>query len=294
MFLTVFTPTYNRGYILNRLYQSLCRQTCKEFEWLIIDDGSNDETEELVKKWFDEDKIIIRYIKKENGGKPSAYNVATREARGVYFTCVDSDDYLDDNAVKIIKEDWLMECEKNVIGQIYFRRNHNDKNTFITQYNGRKKYATLLDFYRQYGLQGDTMLVYRSCVVKKYKFPIFKNEKFVPESYIYDLYDNEGIMHVHTKGIYIGEYLADGYTTSMRRINYENPRGYEAYMVGRLKKDCTVREYFFDMIRYIAIKFVLKEERNVEKNTKGKSFITMLAFPLGWIFYRLVYFQYEK
>lgn len=292
MFLTVFTPTYNRGYVLERLYQSLRRQTCKDFEWLIIDDGSNDETEELVKKWFDEDKIIIRYIKKENGGKPSAYNVAVKETRGEYFTCVDSDDYLTDDAIEMIKNGWTTERRNDVIGHIYYRIDGTDTSQFITKYHGIQEYATLLDFYRLYGLKGDTMLVYKSDIVSKYQFPFFENEKFVPESYIYDLYDNEGVMHIYKKGIYIGEYLADGYTASMRKTNYDNPRGYEIFISNRLKKDTKLLDYFMDMIRYISIKFVLKEMNQVIPLSR-KKWLTVVAIPFGWIFYKKVYSKYK-
>ncbi|MFT0647270.1 glycosyltransferase family A protein [Bacteroides thetaiotaomicron] len=99
---TVFTPTYNRAYILNDLYQSLCRQTCRKFEWLIVDDGSTDNTEGLVASWLDEGKMSLRYIKQPNGGKHRAINKGIQEANGDLFFIVDSDDYLAKNAIERI------------------------------------------------------------------------------------------------------------------------------------------------------------------------------------------------
>ena len=130
--LTIFTPTYNRAYTLPRLYKSLCQQTAQDFEWLVVDDGSTDETQMLFNTWLEEGKIPIRYITKENGGKPSAYNIAAKEAKGELFLCVDSDDYLVDNAVEKVLNNWETTDEykeydgKPVIGQLYFKGYQNN------------------------------------------------------------------------------------------------------------------------------------------------------------------------
>ena len=99
-FFTIFTPTYNRAYILPQLYQSLCMQTCKDFEWLIIDDGSTDNTYSLVEDWINKCKqFSIRYYAKENAGKPRAINDGVKKAKGKYFFMVDSDDRLKPDAI---------------------------------------------------------------------------------------------------------------------------------------------------------------------------------------------------
>ena len=100
--LTVFTPTYNRAYILPKCYESLTKQTCKEFVWVIIDDGSTDDTAELVKKWIEEDKIEIRYYYQDNKGMHGAHNKAYEVIDTELNVCIDSDDYMTDDAVEII------------------------------------------------------------------------------------------------------------------------------------------------------------------------------------------------
>ena len=107
MFLTIFTPTYNRAYILPNLYESLVNQTSKDFEWVIVDDGSTDETESIVKKWIAESRICIKYIKQENQGKHIAINTGTEHADGELFFIVDSDDSLKNHAVSTISEFWM-------------------------------------------------------------------------------------------------------------------------------------------------------------------------------------------
>lgn len=104
--LTVFTPTFNRAHTLSRTYKSLCNQTCKDFEWLIIDDGSTDNTEILVKNWIDESIIPIRYIKKKNGGLATGYITAFANIDSELNVCIDSDDFMPENAVEIIVKTW--------------------------------------------------------------------------------------------------------------------------------------------------------------------------------------------
>ena len=103
-FLTVFTPAYNRAVTLPRLYESLLRQTCFDFEWLIIDDGSSDDTSRLIHSFTGEGKFPVRYVYKENGGKHTAHNLALEEAEGEWFLCVDSDDTLAPDAVEMVTQ----------------------------------------------------------------------------------------------------------------------------------------------------------------------------------------------
>ena len=177
---SIFTPTYNRAYILPVLYESLKRQTNKEFEWIIVDDGSTDETKELVSKFIQEGKVDIKYYYQKNSGKHIAHNLGVKKAGKTWFTCIDSDDYLVDFAVQQIID---LETEaKNCIGMV-FARGYSNKVT-LTKWKGKKRRSTLYDAYNKYGLKGDTMLVYRSNIIKKVKTindspylqKVFKNE----------------------------------------------------------------------------------------------------------------------
>ncbi|MBR3017168.1 MAG: glycosyltransferase family 2 protein [Clostridia bacterium] len=115
--LTVFTPTYNRAYCLDRGYEALKRQTCKDFVWLIVDDGSTDNTAELVKSWQEADNDFeIRYVYKENGGLYTGYTTAFKYIETELCVCVDSDDYLTDNAVELIRDCWKKRGSDAVAG----------------------------------------------------------------------------------------------------------------------------------------------------------------------------------
>ena len=155
---TVFTPAYNRGYTLNKLYESLLRQTDNRFCWLIVDDGSTDETEELVSTWMEENRIKIEYYKQANQGKPTAHNKGVELTKTELFTCVDSDDYLTDDAIAEIIDAWE-KIPSDCIGILGYRmREGGGALTRCTNETLTK--GTLRDLY-DHGLSGDTFLIFR-------------------------------------------------------------------------------------------------------------------------------------
>lgn len=278
--ITIFTPTYNRGYILGKLYESLCRQTCKKFEWLIVDDGSTDDTRTLVEGWILEGKIKIRYIYQVNAGKPSAHNTGVDHAKYQWFSCVDSDDYLTEDAIeKIMRQTDGLDVE--IIGLLNARI-HPDGSS-ITSWKKGTLDASLCDAYRVYGLLGDTMLIYRTDIIRKHHFPRFDGEKFVPEAYLYDQLDQEGKLRIYAEPIYVCEYLEDGMTTSMKTVNRKNPRGYEVYIKQRLWLDDRLKDRFSDSIRYVAIKKVIKDGRMVRDAVYPV--LTLFAWGPGTVLY---------
>lgn len=267
-----------------RLYKSILKQTCRDFCWLIVDDGSTDNTEELVKEWRTEGKIEIHYFKQENQGKPMAHNKGVELADTELFVCVDSDDYLVDNAVEEIALCWQDSRETDV-GILAFKTSE-DKAITVIKYGGENVRTTLKNAYDRLGLIGDTMLVFRTEIVKKYAFPKFSGEKFVPEGYLYDLIDQEGKLILLEKSLYICEYRKDGYTSNMAELLKNNPRGYLAFIKQRLQIDKTVKEKFLDSIRYVAMAKVYKIR--VIENAVYPSY-ALLAYPAGLLFYYIRY-----
>lgn len=293
--ITIFTPTYNRAYVLDRLYNSLLKQADKRFEWVVVDDGSTDNTKELVGSWVAEKKVPIRYYYQENAGKMQAHNKGTELAEYEFFCCVDSDDCLTDNAIGKVLTCWeKKKNDKKIIGLLNFKltaqgravSSGNLKNVI-----GRT--CTLWDAYRKYGLTGDTMLIYRTEVIRQHHFPKFTGEKFVPESYLYDQLDQDGKLYVQGEKLYVCEYLPDGYTASIRKTNHDNPRGYEVYILQRLKLDKTFKDRILDTIRYIAIELVLKaDKKDILSRTPYKT-LTNVMMPAGKRFYDKVYKQFD-
>lgn len=222
MLLTVFTPTYNRAYTISKLYESLCRQTCPDFEWLIVDDGSTDNTEQLIAGFIDERKINIRYFKKENGGKHTAINLGVRNANGDLFFIVDSDDYLTNDAVEWVKKEFPAIQDERYSGLSGIRISP-DGNKI-----GSKSYFEPIDsdpaLVGRYGIYGDMSEIYKTSILRQYPFPEIPNERFCIESYVWLQIGRKYVMRYYYKGIYVCEYLPDGLTASNVRIRMQSPQ----------------------------------------------------------------------
>ena len=222
---TVFTPTYNRAYILGDLYHSLQRQTCMDFEWLIVDDGSADDTKALVASWQgEENPFPIRYVYQENGGKCRAINRGLKEADGRLFFTVDSDDYLTDDAIeKAIRWDGELPADGHFCGYV------GNRGTTPTQtpnrlFPGGYLDGTALDRYDQ--VDGERAFVFYTEIHRKYLYPEFPGEKFLTEAVTWDLMAHDGYkMRFYNDIIWIWEYKDDGLTRAGYRVFLENPQG---------------------------------------------------------------------
>lgn len=178
-FLTVFTPTYNRAHTLGRTYESLFKQKCKEFIWLIVDDGSTDQTKELVRKWQKQDNgFEIQYIYKENGGMHTAHNTAYANIHTELNICIDSDDKMASDAVEKIKVIWEQIRDKNYAGIIALDSDFNG-NIIGKSFSDDMRETTLGGYYAAGG-QGDKKLIYRTDVINSVpEYPVFSGENML-------------------------------------------------------------------------------------------------------------------
>lgn len=226
MKVTIFTPTFNRAYIIEQLYRSLQRQTCFDFEWLVVDDGSSDNTKELFNSWMKEENAFpIRYYKQENGGKHRAINRGLELASGELFFTVDSDDYLTDDAVeKVIR--WVAELPNEdaycgVAGNLGTTLTITPNRCFPGEYLD----GTALDRYG--AVDGERAMVFYTKIHQRYPYPEYAGEKFVTEAVAWNRMANDGYkMRFYNDIIWIYEYMEDGLTKAGSRLFLENPRGY--------------------------------------------------------------------
>lgn len=232
--ITVFTPTYNRGYIINKCYDSLCRQTNNNFEWLIVDDGSTDDTESIVNEWIKENKIKIRYVKQKNAGKYIAHNRGVLECNTGIFVCVDSDDYLTDDAIEKIYKQWGNVKDNEKLAGILGRRGYSVSERIGNEMPKDLKTCSIFDLYDKHGFKGDTILVFKTDVLKENLFPEIEGEKFVTEAVIYDKISINYDMYLYDEILYIGGYLPDGYSKNIDRMHRNNPKGYLLFLRQRI------------------------------------------------------------
>lgn len=230
---TIFTPTYNRAYTLNRLYQSLVNQTSKNFKWIIVDDGSYDNTKELVAT-FSNVFFDIIYIYKENGGKHRAINVGVDIANTEYFFIVDSDDYLLPTAISTAEEKIVNMDLSNFAG-IAFNRGYSKKQLIGKTFLGDYIDATNLER-KQYNILGDKAEIYKTSILKSYKFPEFDNEKFISEMIVWNRIAKDGYkIRWFNEILYITNYLEDGLTVNSDKVFTNSPKGYALMIKEHIK-----------------------------------------------------------
>ena len=240
--ITVFTPTYNRGNLLNRLYQSLCKQNYKEFEWIIVDDGSLDDTSSIVNIIQDKHPcgdFSILYYKKENGGKHTAVNTGVQKAHGDLFFIADSDDILPPNALQTVAGVWEQTKYDNSIGGICgFDGGINDGSIIGTGFPKEVHLlnielsnhinigyidATTRDVRFKLKVDGDMKEVFRTSVLREFPFPEIKGERFCPEVLVWNRIASKYKLRHINKIIYLVEYQQDGITSAITRSRMNSP-----------------------------------------------------------------------
>lgn len=226
MIVTLLTPTYNRADTLGQLYHSLCIQAEKDFEWIVVDDGSTDHTRQLIDRWRREADFEIQYIKQENGGKHRALNRGIPMARAPYIYILDSDDYLTDEAISKIKK-WTDDI-RNIPRCAGVSGTRIDaKGNTIGQYPSGKCYIDAPNTKRrQEKLEGDKAEVYRTDILKKYPFPEFEGEKFLSECAVWDRIGMDGFfLRWYPEALCVCEYREDGLTKAEDK-EIANYKGY--------------------------------------------------------------------
>lgn len=284
--LTIFTPSYNRARQLPRLYESLLAQDCFDFEWLIVDDGSSDDTAQVVQAFTDNGKFPVHYCFKENGGKHTAYNLALEQAAGEWFFCVDSDDYLAPNAVAdILKAAGTLEDMQGIIAYKQTQEGTRLSDPFPVGVSACKMHALSL----QYGCSGEFSLVFATELAKKYPFPVFAGERFVTESVVYDRIDGEAELYLLPKVLTICEYQADGYSQNANAVMKKNPTGYCLYFMQRIDLQRSFAARVIHAGKYWCFRWISK---NKTLRYRGRhKLLTALAVIPGLMFriyYKLI------
>ncbi len=277
MKLTIFTPTYNRAHLLPRVFEGIRKQKNKDFEWLIIDDGSTDNTKEVVAGFQDESDVEIRYIYQENAGKPSAFNNAVKNANGELFFCVDSDDYPAEAAVELILDNWDNEAE-NVSGIVALKVDTNGT-PLCSRIPKDINYTTLYDLMNEEDFCGEVSLVYRTDILKNNLYPIIEGEKFITECVLYDKLDLKYKLKTLDEVLTVCEYQQGGLSDDAYRVMINNPIGYVIYYKNRIDMAVAFRERVAYIIRYHAFRMIAKN--TIYKYAGKHRFLTVLLTPSG-------------
>ncbi|WP_271397035.1 glycosyltransferase family 2 protein [Salinicoccus roseus] len=288
--LTVFTPTYNRGYILHNCYEALLRQTSNDFKWLIIDDGSTDNTETIVKQWIEENRIDIQYIKQENQGMHGAHNTAHKNADTLLTVCCDSDDFFSDRAVEIIINLWKEKSSDKHAGIIGHDADLNGNR--LVEIPSYLKETTLYDLRYKLKLRGDFKLIYRTDLLQEETYPLIKGEKYLAVGYKYFLLDQKYSLIVTNETLCFVDYQNDGGTINKTKKYVESPKGFMHY---RIKMMPIMHNYFqkyWQAIHYINSAIFAKDSNFIQKSPC--KITTILAIPFGFVLNQYIRYKYRN
>jgi len=289
--LTVFTPAFNRAFCLHKCYESLCRQTSKDFCWLVIDDGSTDNTRELVTGWIKEAIISIRYYYQQNQGMHGAHNAAYRLIDTEINTCIDSDDFMPDDAVEKIIGFWKENGSDQYAG--FIGLDQAEGGSII----GKKfpegiKETTLIGYYESGG-KGDKKLVYRTDIITKYpEYPIFEGEKYVGLAYKYYLVDRDFKLLVLNEVLCIVDYQTDGSSMNMYRQYFKNPKGFAFYRITRMQVVSSNQRRFIECIHFVSSSILAKNKHFLKESPYKLK--TLLAIPFGFGLTVLIKYKVSK
>ena len=301
--LTIFTPAYNRAHTIGRTYESMCRQTCHDFEWLIVDDGSTDDTRQLVRSWLEESTLhedvnemigksknaqwlAIHYIYQQNQGMHGAHNTAYEHITTELNTCIDSDDYATDDAVEKIANFWngLPQKKREAYAGIIALDIDDANRRVIGDSFPAGLSATTLTGYYENGGRGDKKLIYRTEIIKKTPpYPLFEGEHYVGLNYKYMLVDQHHEMLVLNEPVCVVEYQTDGSSSSMYRQYWNNPKGWAFHRKEEMKLTHSFKRKVILNIHYVSSSIICGNGKFVKESPC--KWLTLLCAPLGCLLY---------
>ena len=239
MKLSILTATYNRANYLPKLYESIKENLKYKItpEWIIVDDGSTDDTKNIVEEFIKENRIIIKYMFQKNSGKMSAINEAAKMATGDLIVDCDSDDYFSNNGFEIIeKNSEKLLKDEELYGMVFLKKEENGKISG-KEFSQKEYKTTMFDLYFKEDINGEKIIVYNSKVRKMYSHQLKHNEKFITEARMYHKMDEKYKILAINEVVEIGSYIEDGYTKNINKTFKENPYGYYMYFKELMQKN---------------------------------------------------------
>lgn len=287
MKISILTSTFNRAKLLDKLYTSILinsnNSSC-DVEWLIMDDGSTDNTRTVVDTYIKENIIKVQYFYQENKGKMAAINELVKKCSGDLILECDSDDYLTHDAFKII-EDSLIECKDmgNTYAMVFLKYNQNGQN-MGNEFPEDNYKSSMFDLYFKEGITGEKALVFNANIRKNFQYELENGEKFVTEARLHHKMDLQYNVKCFNKKIMICEYKEDGYSKNINKLFTQNPYGYYKYFKEIFEQDMhgvTFKKRLYIYKHYILFA-ILSKQKNILKNVNGilnKIIIAILYIP---------------
>lgn len=287
---TIFTPTFNRKRLLIKVYESLKIQSFKNFEWVIVDDGSTDNTEKLTKCWIKENLIPIRYFKQTNQGKHVAINLGVKQAKGEFFLIIDSDDYCVYNALEKLVFYWNKIPEEEIERFTGIMSTCMDKNRKIIGDGLPSQIidTSIINICYKLKITGDKWGFFLTEILKKYPFPIIDNEKFITEALIWNRIALKYKMRFINEKLLVVNYQDDGLSSSSLKIRVKNPLGTILYYKEFISLPVSFIWKLRNYINYLRFSFHAKKQISKQIMIVNNHFLkisTLVTLPFAYFMY---------
>ncbi len=281
--ITVFTPTYNRAGLLERLYKSLTQQSFSDFEWIIVDDGSADNTRDLVRQ-FDTTRFPIRYYYQENAGKHFAINRGVNEASGALFFILDSDDMIPEDALAIVAQRYETAKDKSRIGGVAGRKAYFDGKLIGSAVGVSEEIMDVFEFRYKRKITGDMCEVFKTAVLKEFPFPEIKGEKFCPEALVWNRIGTKYPLLWFNAPIYLAEYQPEGLTARIFEVRKKSPVATTICYQELSRAPISLAFRFRALINYWRFAFYLKKAFT-DKLKAVDPVLSIFALPISLLMY---------
>lgn len=291
MKITVFTPTYNRKELLRRLFTTLDNQTSNDFEWLIIDDGSTDKTEDIIEQFKKNSDFDIVYIKKDNGGKHTAMNVAFKIARGEYFVCVDSDDYLLSDAIEKMCDLSEQINHSNLAGFVGMCQDK--QGNVIGKAPKRNIISNTIDIRDKYRIKGEPE-IYRTSILRDKEFPVFDGEKFITEAILFDEISMSNKLMYTNIVMMIKDFQEGGLTANEPKIRIDNPIGTLTYYRKKYKLSRTIKGKVKAAVNFGRFLMHYRGSKKLVSSSIRENIVISIFSPIAFIIYLVDRFKLRR
>ena len=292
--ITVFTPTYNRAHTLGRLYESLCRQTCSNFEWMVIDDGSTDNTRELIDGFISENRIPISYIYKENGGLYTGYNTAYENITTELNVCVDSDDFLADNSIELILDKWEKEGSDKYAGVIGLDFSVATGTSVSGFFPEDMKVCDFMDLYFHKYPRGDYKYALRSDLTKEVAPQIgFEGERNFNPVYMHlKVFDKYPLLVINENLCWV-DYQTDSMSKGIYNQYFNSPKSFAKLRLLEMNlHGAGFLNKFRSAVHYVSSCLISKDP--IFKKENPSKIITFLSLPAGFLWWRYILYKSKK
>ena len=287
MKLSILTATYNRAKYLPRLYESIKNNIKNNIniEWIVVDDGATDNTKEIVQTFINENKVEIKYLHQENGGKMKAINEAVKLATGELIVDCDDDDYFVENAFEIIEENAKLLLENEKLYGLVFLRKETDGRISGKEFLKDKQETTMFDLYFKDDIQGEKVIVFNSKIRKEFSHELENGEKFITEARMYHKMDEKYKLLTINIAIMQGSYIADGYSKNINKTFKKYPVGYYMYfkeILERKMQGVKFKKRLYAIKHFILFGYLTKNKFNSKIiNDKFNKFLYAILYLPG-------------